>query len=402
MSSPSSWICERPITPATIASAVTGERQDPYGLVCPRGAIPTRLPFRLSGCGLRVWGCCATDALFRGFPRRRDHRPRWRSGQPGGHHRICAAVRPAADAPRSQCGELHDLRRADRQRLAHGRPLHELAGAQSNRADQQPWLSGNGGAELAGSRTARRYPDGPNRGARHPALEQPADGDRSLARADAQPARSAGDDRDRHQLLRVEAWLAADPREEHIRRAVAAHRFSLHESGRKTVGQSDQAHVVADEGAEPSAGHGAQIKGAGRATLGPVHAAIARRAEPDVGIEGRAATREMAEVVPQQADGGVAGNRERREKGLGSLANHELWRAPVESGILRAGDKYGGEVAVVLEPADIHGISRRCRADVLAGKAKLPTGARIDGVREREPRSIYWCRPGLALVGGAD
>src|SRR2546421_3062994 len=34
MSSPSTWICERPITPATIASAVTGERQEPYGLIC--------------------------------------------------------------------------------------------------------------------------------------------------------------------------------------------------------------------------------------------------------------------------------------------------------------------------------------------------------------------------------
>src|SRR5438034_2114607 len=37
----------------------------------------------------------------------------------------------------------------------------------------QPRLSGYGGAELAGSRTARRYPDGPDRGARHPSLEQP-------------------------------------------------------------------------------------------------------------------------------------------------------------------------------------------------------------------------------------
>src|SRR5256886_13222239 len=34
MSSPSSWICDNPITPATIASAVTGERQEPYGLIC--------------------------------------------------------------------------------------------------------------------------------------------------------------------------------------------------------------------------------------------------------------------------------------------------------------------------------------------------------------------------------
>src|SRR5256884_1544926 len=34
MSSASSWICDNPITPATIASAVTGERQEPYGLIC--------------------------------------------------------------------------------------------------------------------------------------------------------------------------------------------------------------------------------------------------------------------------------------------------------------------------------------------------------------------------------
>src|SRR5205823_62003 len=48
MSSPSSWICDNPITPATIASAVTGERQEPYGLICGRvdtgRAIATRLP----------------------------------------------------------------------------------------------------------------------------------------------------------------------------------------------------------------------------------------------------------------------------------------------------------------------------------------------------------------------
>src|SRR5438045_3526432 len=151
--------------------------------------------------------------------------------------------------------------------MAHGRALHAFAGAQPDRADQQPRLSGYGGAELAGSRTARRYPDGPDRGARHPSLEQPADGDRSLARASAQPAWSAGDDRDRHQLLWIEAGLAGDPREEHIRRAVVAHRLSLDEGGRKAVAQPDQAHVVADEAAEPSSGHGAAGERAARAAV---------------------------------------------------------------------------------------------------------------------------------------
>src|SRR3979490_6902 len=49
MSSPSSWICDKLMTPATIASAVTGERQEPYRLICcppARRAIPTRLPDR--------------------------------------------------------------------------------------------------------------------------------------------------------------------------------------------------------------------------------------------------------------------------------------------------------------------------------------------------------------------
>src|SRR6266568_3311745 len=70
----------------------------------------------------------------------------------------------------------------------HTGALHELAGTQPDRADQQPWFSGNGGAELAGSRTTCRYADRTDRGARHPALEQPADGHRSLARSSAQPA----------------------------------------------------------------------------------------------------------------------------------------------------------------------------------------------------------------------
>src|SRR2546429_9213539 len=112
MSSPSSWICDNPITPATIASAVTGERQEPYGLICGRvdtgRAIATRLPdnrphpalpHKRGGeieAALRAGGggeIGGGRVLFRGVPRRRVLRPRGGLGQRGGHHRIFPAVR---------------------------------------------------------------------------------------------------------------------------------------------------------------------------------------------------------------------------------------------------------------------------------------------------------------------
>src|SRR6266550_1233920 len=59
MSSPSSWIWDNPITPATIASAVTGERHEPYGPICGlaigMSVRPPPCPPPYAGEG-KLWG----------------------------------------------------------------------------------------------------------------------------------------------------------------------------------------------------------------------------------------------------------------------------------------------------------------------------------------------------------
>ena len=50
---------------------------------------------------------------------------------------------------------------------------------------------------------------------------------------------------------------------------------------------------------------------------------------------------EMAEVKPEQSDGGISRNRERRKKRLALLAYHELGPSPVEARVFRPGDGDG-------------------------------------------------------------
>src|ERR1700730_18961941 len=96
----------------------------------------------------------------------------------------------------------------------------------------------------------------------------------------------------------------------------------------------------------------------------------------------------MAEVEPQQPDGALARNGQGGQKSLDLLAHDELWRPPMDPGIFRARHQDRGEVRVVFEPGDIHRVTGRGGANVLAGEAKLATGAGVDGVRVGETGGI--------------
>src|SRR2546421_8284287 len=114
--------------------------------------------------------------------------------------------------------------------------------------------------------------------------------------------------------------LPRDPGEKDVGWAVPALRPGHDEDGPESIAQTDQAHVIADERAEPRGWRTAQVERPGRMNLLPAGASIAAGAEPDIGVEPGAAGGGMAQVEPEHPKEAIAGNGKAWQEGLGLLA----------------------------------------------------------------------------------